>query len=279
MACGSGEVCDGSGNCKTAPGGSCSQPSDCASGNCLPDASNTANSICCASPCSDQGAASCATNGTCTHDGSACANYPAGTDCGTATCPAHTNTFTPAGTCNGSGTCVAGTTTTCPSGDGCNPNGNGTCVGHCVDGFTDYDETDVDCGGTTCSPCATNQRCQLDRDCSSNACDSESLRCVTDQCADHHQDGQETDVDCGGPICPQCTTGLKCKVDGDCLSNACDAMSLTCVADQCADHHQDGNETDVDCGGGTCPGCQSGQMCKLSRDCAAGLDCLGGVCQ
>ena len=31
----------------------------------------------------------------------------------------------------------------------------------------------------------------------------------------------ETDVDCGGPICPKCDLGKKCKLNSDCISNRC----------------------------------------------------------
>jgi hypothetical protein len=40
----------------------------------------------------------------------------------------------------------------------------------------------------------------------------------------------------------------------------------------CTDGLRNGNETDVDCGGGTCGGCAAG------KDCQAGSDCLSGVC-
>jgi hypothetical protein len=40
---------------------------------------------------------------------------------------------------------------------------------------------------------------------------------------------------------------------------------------------QDGNETDVDCGGGTCPACAIGKHCKVDGDCASG-GCIGGAC-
>ena len=81
--------------------------------------------------------------------------------------------------------------------------------------------------------------CSVDSNCLSNACDANSLKCVAIQCADHRQDGNETDVDCGGNSCPACATSKKCLGDNDCTSNACDATSTTCVANQCADHRLD----------------------------------------
>jgi len=41
----------------------------------------------------------------------------------------------------------------------------------------------------------------------------------------------------------------------------------------CTDQQQNGAETDVDCGGGTCPACADGKTCK------AGMDCASGICQ
>ena len=46
----------------------------------------------------------------------------------------------------------------------------------------------------------------------------------------------------------------------------------------CVDKKKNGLETDVDCGGGVCPACASGELCKVSKDCATGLGCCGGKC-
>ena len=47
---------------------------------------------------------------------------------------------------------------------------------------------------------------------------------------------------------------------------------------QCADGLKNGAETDVDCGGGSCPRCQGGQICASRNDCHTAL-CTGGTCQ
>ena len=41
-------------------------------------------------------------------------------------------------------------------------------------------------------------------------------------CDDKVQNDLETDIDCGGGVCPKCGPGQKCEVDGDCRSGACD---------------------------------------------------------
>jgi hypothetical protein len=48
-------------------------------------------------------------------------------------------------------------------------------------------------------------------------------------------------------------------------------------ANQCADGTKNGSETDVDCGGGTCPLCAVGKTCASRNDCASGL--CAGTCQ
>jgi hypothetical protein len=104
-------------------------------------------------------------------------------------------------------------------------------------------------------------------------------------CDAHHLCGSApcTDLDCGG-VCGPCAAGKHCLADSDCLSFACDAATTTCIQDQCLDHRQDGDETDADCGGGTCQGCAVGQACLLSQDCtfpacdALTLRCVSSQC-
>jgi hypothetical protein len=99
----------------------------------------------------------------------------------------------------------------------------------CSDGKLDGQETDVDCGGPTCSPCAVGEKCLVNSDCASMACDSVTLMCDTSHCVDGHKDADETDVDCGGPTCPHCAVGKQCLVDTDCVNNACDVVNHVCT--------------------------------------------------
>jgi len=101
---------------------------------------------------------------------------------------------------------------------------------------------------------------------------------VCPNCADGKQNGDETDVDCGGPGagCSRCDTGDGCSVAGDCTSGVCTAG--LCQAPTCVDTVENGTETDVDCGGGSCPGCAQGEDCSIGSDCSGGV-CSGGACQ
>jgi hypothetical protein len=71
---------------------------------------------------------------------------------------------------------------------------------HCSSGVTDEDETDVDCGGTSCAPCSDGDACLATTDCVSTRCEGS----VCSSCTDGVQSGAETGVDCGGAGCGLC---------------------------------------------------------------------------
>jgi hypothetical protein len=88
-------------------------------------------------------------------------------------------------------------------------------------------------------------------------------------CTDGAQNGNETDVDCGGPTCPKCAEGKRCSVATDCATGVCSggvcvAPPPTCSDDLCGAQHN-------------CPACANGKACAGGADCASG-HCSGGVC-
>ncbi|HWZ90553.1 MAG TPA: cellulose binding domain-containing protein, partial [Polyangiaceae bacterium] len=137
----------------------------------------------------------------------------------------------------------------------------------------DPGETDVDCGGSVCGPCATDRACLGPIDCASGSCTN--LRCGSASCTDSVLNQDETAVDCGGLTCPACTAGQSCDSGRDCQSQVC--MQTSCASASCADFTQNGSETGVDCGGG-CPGCATGLGCSVATDCSSSV-CSSGVCQ
>jgi hypothetical protein len=260
----------------------------------------------------------------------------------------------------------------------------------------------VACQPANCPLGAVGNPCEQDTDCASNACDALTHDCVSNHCADHRQDGLESDIDCGGGcnacrggqrcqssgdcepgqlclisrvcsgapidasttdaaggpcndectlgnqtcsllpqvctyddagftvsceapgegtwscvrgaagctvwapgvacgstccagcqevpcdagasslcwVCPPASNGNPCEEDSDCTSAACDGVTHQCISDQCADHRQDGQESDVDCGGAYCVKCQVSQRCQGNQDCQPGHICnTGHVCQ
>ena len=80
--------------------------------------------------------------------------------------------------------------------------------------------------------------------------------------------------------CPVGSLGDPCQQDTDCAFNACDALMHECTSGQCGDHRQDGDESDVDCGGQICNACLTGQRCRNNFDCQAGHPCgASHLCQ
>ena len=98
-------------------------------------------------------------------------------------------------------------------------------------------------------------------------------------CFDRVRDGDETDIDCGGPTCGACAEAAVCAAPTDCQTAACDGGH--CAAASCTDAVADGLESDLDCGG-PCGGCPQGKRCFGGGDCLSG-HCSGqfgeGTCQ
>ena len=222
----------------------CDAGSDCVSHSC-----DAPSHTCVPNPCADN-----------LKDGS-----ESDVDCGGAVCPGCAN----AKACFADKDCVSNV---CDA-------GTHECIANsCDDHLLDGNETAVDCGGI-CPPCAITEACLVDQDCASNACDARSLTCIANSCKDNQQDGLETAVDCGGGVCIPCVNGATCKVPADCNSAGCDAITHVCVFDSCADKQTDNDETDVDCGGGTCGACLVGHKCKSNFDCQSGHFCtVNKVC-
>lgn len=160
----------------------------------------------------------------------------------------------------------------------------------CEDGVLNQDESDVDCGGDVCTPCAADQLCNDSTDCVSEACVAGV--CVMPAC--------KTDVDCV-MLEDQCNTGV-CNQD----SFTCEAMpamdgllcddddlctaTSTCVAGAC----EPGPQIDCAAQNGACTVGQcdpqdglckavvdpdkEGVACNDNNACTAGEKCQAGVC-
>ncbi|MDE2201895.1 MAG: hypothetical protein KGJ38_04120 [Burkholderiaceae bacterium] len=128
----------------------------------------------------------------------------------------------PANTACSASACVPAACSTnadCSGGDVCL---GGTCQAPtCIDGLRDGQETDVDCGGGTCSACAAGRHCAVPSDCTTGVCASGV--CQAASCFDGVKNGSETAIDCGGGACGACAAGQTCLVSTDCLSGACTA--------------------------------------------------------
>lgn len=94
-------------------------------------------------------------------------------------------------------------------------------------------------------------------------------------CENARQDGDESDSDCGGPVCAPCVEAASCRRASDCVSAAC--SDGRCAKATCADGVKNGSETDGDCGGQDCPPCSSDERCVIASDCLSG-ECLLATC-
>jgi len=154
----------------------------------------------------------------------------------------------------------------------------------------DAGETDVDCGGKDCQPCRIGEICKVDPDCENNSCVFDI--CQNPNCSDGEKNGAdtadtdpETDVDCGGTVCPGCGTGKVCIVDSDCRDKNC--VDGRCVEPTCEDTRHNGDESDIDCGGPTCEEkCLPGKKCIDRNDCQqppvddpSSTLCMDGICR
>ena len=148
----------------------------------------------------------------------------------------------------------------------------------CTNALQDNDESDIDCGGVMCSPCAIGKKCVVPNDCVVGASCQSGICATIPICENAAHDGDETDVDCGGTVCAPCDPGKMCAIDRDCtMGNTCQG-GVCATTPICENKVKDGDESDVDCGGITCARCADGQMCGSSVDCMAGSTCQGGVC-
>ncbi|MFT5263690.1 MAG: hypothetical protein ACI8YQ_002434, partial [Polaribacter sp.] len=141
----------------------------------------------------------------------------------------------------------------------------------CSDAVMNGDETDVDCGGSLCAPCGepvvegcTNPDAH-NYDQNANQDDGS---CVT--CSDGLQNGDETDVDCGGSLCDACLIPGCTNPDAHNYNLEATVDDGSC--ETCTDGVQNGDETDVDCGGslcipcgGTCAGTVANLTIELDR--------------
>lgn len=113
----------------------------------------------------------------------------------------------------------------------------GSCVS-CFNGIQDGFETDIDCGGTTCSrKCDVERYCKKHSDCRTKHCSEFSGRCISEtrleRCTNGHLDLGEICID-GSGICRDlgklCEEGEFCMENSDCSSSLfCDENTSKCT--------------------------------------------------
>lgn len=181
--------------------------------------------------------------------------------------------------CGGGECATCAPTRTCGSGSDCFSKicTGGVCTQAALDdGVQNSVESGVDCGGEAYAPrCPAGQGCRRNVDCESGICTGDV--CVAASITDGIKNGSESDVDCGGlnGAVPRCGLGKLCNQGTDCESTACSpTVPAFCTTPEGANGNKDPGETDRDCGGADL----SVARCGTTKICAAGSDCLSGVC-
>lgn len=183
--------------------------------------------------------------------------------------------------CMGYHSCTMGSATL-PNGTNCSV---GICVAgscrppHCWNQAQDGNETASDCGGS-CRGCDNGQACKTNQDCmASYGCAGGKCEYMPPRCNDGIKNGDETDLDCGGPCrweVPLCSPGKNCKEHADCQSQFC-VVGVCQQQSTCVDGLKGPLEADVDCGGNCVANCPDGSSCLNDWDCQSGA-CLFAKC-
>jgi hypothetical protein len=91
---------------------------------------------------------------------------------------------------------------------------------------------------------------------------------VFERCFDRIQDGDESDIDCGGQ-CRGCEADAICTAASDCETASCTDAGV-CGPPSCSNGVRDGLEMGVDCGQDCETRCATGERCYENSDCATG---------
>ncbi|CAF1576405.1 unnamed protein product, partial [Adineta ricciae] len=113
---------------------------------------------------------------------------------------------------------------------------------------------------------------------SSQLCSFQQPVAAPATCFDGIQNQDETDIDCGGLICPlRCPTSKKCQKISDCTKVACTCG--ICQVPTCSDGIRNQDESGIDCGGKICQNkCATNVNCTMSSDCESSV-CTNKKCQ
>ncbi|WP_437999084.1 hypothetical protein WMF26_03015 [Sorangium sp. So ce185] len=178
----------------------------------------------------------------------------------------------------------------------------------CADGTKNGDETDIDCGGSTCPQCELAKACTAKEDCASGfcadgvccntACDAECDACTADLKESGEEDGScgasKAESECGEATCSEGVQTARGTCDGtsvdcapgeetSCETFACDPDENACFA-ECSEDTQCAKCHVCDAGEGTCSlapagatglGCEDDQACDAAGECKAanGQEC------
>jgi hypothetical protein len=128
------------------------------------------------------------------------------------------------------------------------------------------------CGDLFCDGMGQCVGCTKANHCPETGNDCKARTCVDKVCGTMNI---AMGMGCQGGVCNGMGMCLECLNNTDCEGGSV-CMGGMCI-DMCEDGAMNGDETDVDCGGGECPKCKDGDLCDGDGDCESD-DCSGGVC-
>ncbi|MBM4357436.1 MAG: hypothetical protein FJ096_04925 [Deltaproteobacteria bacterium] len=91
--------------------------------------------------------------------------------------------------------------------------------------------------------------------------------CITNKCGTQPATAGATCADNGGKVCDGNGACVECNKNSDCGADKPNCKDKKCVPNPCMNGTKDGDETDIDCGGATCPKCTAGDECLAPTDC------------
>ena len=173
---------------------------------------------------------------------------------------------------------------------------------HCTNGIKDADESDEDCGGDDCPPCAENKQCSVWRDCVTQNCaggtcgsapsafpsvspsQAPSVPPTTfpslapSLAPSENPSMVPSEAPSGAPSSAPTISNAPSQAPSNLPSDAPSvAPTNTPTAGGCTDSVKNGEETDVDCGGDECPRCAVDKVCSVDSDCSS-FACLSSKC-
>ncbi|MDP4012134.1 MAG: hypothetical protein Q8R00_00815 [Candidatus Nanoarchaeia archaeon] len=156
---------------------------------------------------------------------------------------------------------------------------------HCSNNIWDSDESDVDCGGFSCSPCADTFSCWENFDCSSSFCYTDPNTMNSRIQAGLYPGGTRpqpisSNIQYQG-VCQSIQTTQTYPTFGSIpyippttTTTTSPAPTTQPLPQSCTDGVMNGYESDVDCGGPSCNACALSKTCNTDSDCITGKMCL-----
>jgi hypothetical protein len=134
-------------------------------------------------------------------------------------------------------------------------------------------------GGGGAGPCANGAPLAPPESCPGQDTDCRKRACVEGACGFINEPSATTCSARENPdakLCDGLGNCVVCLEAPDCPAEKPVCLNNECLVPTCGDMLKNGVETDVDCGGMDCSGCDNGQDCLIASDCVSGF-CQGGA--